>query len=116
KKRLHQVMQNLLSNAVKYIGEDNPSPRIYVGVKRQDNQRVFFVRDNGIGIEERYFELIFQVFQRLPSAKKMEEGTGVGLTIVKQVIGKHGGRIWVNSVPGTGTSFFFTLPDPRSLD
>jgi signal transduction histidine kinase len=116
KKRLHQVMQNLLSNAVKYIGEENPSPRIYVGVKRQDNQRVFFVRDNGIGIEERYFELIFQVFQRLPSAKKMGEGTGVGLTIVKQVIEKHGGRIWVNSVPGTGTSFFFTLPDPRSLD
>ena len=109
KKRLVQVMENLLSNAVKYVGKENPSPRIDVGVREQDDQKVFFVRDNGIGIEKIYFEKIFEVFQRLPSAKKAGEGTGVGLTIVKRIIEHHEGRIWLESEPGKGTTFFFTL-------
>lgn len=114
KKRLIQVMENLLSNAIKYIGKENPSPRIEVGVREQDDQKVIFVRDNGIGIEKIYFEKIFQVFQRLPSAKKLEEGTGVGLAIVKRVIEYHGSRVWLESEPGKGTTFFFTLKNKEA--
>jgi len=107
--RLCQVMENLLSNAVKYIGKENPSPRIDVGAMVQDGHRVFFVRDNGIGIEKRYHEKIFEIFQRLPAAKKSAEGTGVGMTIVKRIVEHHGGNIWLDSEPGKGTAFFFTL-------
>ena len=111
KKRYVQVMENLLSNAVKYIGQDNQTPRIEVGIQKQDSQNVFFVRDNGIGIEERYFDKIFQVFQRLPSAKKHGKGTGIGLAIVKRIIELNGGKIWVTSEPGKGSTFFFTLKE-----
>ncbi|MEA1946921.1 MAG: ATP-binding protein [Thermodesulfobacteriota bacterium] len=114
KKRLVQVMENLLSNAIKYIGKENPCPRIEVGAQEQDDQKVIFVRDNGIGIEKIYFEKIFQVFQRLPSAKKLEQGTGVGLAIVKRVIQYHGGRVWLESEPGKGATFFFTLKDKEA--
>ncbi len=102
-------MDNLLNNSVKYIGKDNPSPRIEVGCLDQDGQTVFFVRDNGIGIENRYFDKIFQIFERLPAAKREGEGTGIGLTIVKRIVELHGGRIWLDSEPGKGTTFFFTL-------
>lgn len=114
KKRLVQVMENLLSNAIKYVGKENPSPRIELGVQVQDGQKVFFVRDNGIGIEEIYFEKIFEVFQRLPPAKKIEEGTGIGLAIVKRIVEHHGGRIWLESGPDKGTTFFFTLKDAEA--
>lgn len=113
-KRLGQVMDNLLANAVKYIGQDNASPRIDVGVEEQDGQKKFFVRDNGIGIEEKYFGKVFEIFQRLPSAKQGGEGTGIGLTIVKRIIEQHGGRIWVASERGKGTTFFFTLSNKEA--
>ena len=103
-----QVMYNLLDNAIKYMGEDNRGPCIDIGAEKQDGRCVFFVRDNGIGIEEKFFEKIFRIFERLPSAKK-EEGTGVGLAIVKRIIDYHGGRIWLDSEPGRGTTFFFTI-------
>lgn len=114
KKRLVQVMENLLSNAIKYIGKENPSPHIEVGAQEQDNQKLIFVKDNGIGIEKIYFEKIFQVFQRLPSAKKIGQGTGIGLAIVKRVIEYHGGSVWLESEPGKGTTFFFTLKDKEN--
>jgi signal transduction histidine kinase len=114
KKRIIQVMENLLSNAIKYIGNENPFPRIEVGAREQDGQKVVFVSDNGIGIEKMYFEKIFQVFQRLPSAKKIGEGTGVGLAIVKRVIEYHGGSVWLESDPGKGTTFFFTLKNKEA--
>jgi len=114
KKRLVQVMENLLSNAIKYIGKENLSPRIEVGVREQDDQKVVFVKDNGIGIEKMYFEKIFQVFQRLPSAKKINQGTGIGLAIVKRIVEYHGGRVWLESEPGKGTTFFFTLKDKEN--
>ena len=114
KKRLVQVVENLVSNAVKYLGKENPCPRIEVGVRENDDQKVFFVRDNGIGIEERYFEKIFEVFQRLPAAKKIGEGTGIGLAIVKRIIEHHGGRVWLESDIGKGTTFFFTLKDKEA--
>jgi signal transduction histidine kinase len=114
KKRLIQVMENLLSNAIKYIGKENPRPRIEVGVREQDDHKVIFVKDNGIGIEKIYFEKIFQVFQRLPSAKKIEEGTGIGLAIVKRIIEYHCGSVWLESEPGKGTTFFFTLKNKEA--
>lgn len=114
RRRLARAVDNLLTNAIKYIGKDNPSPRIDVGVEEQDGQKVFFVRDNGIGIEEKDFDKIFQVFQRLPSAKRVGEGTGVGLTIVKRIVEHHGGRIWLVSEPGNGSTFYFTLKDKEA--
>jgi len=112
--RLGQVIENLLSNAVKYMGKENPAPRIDVGVMEQGGQIVFFVRDNGIGIEKHYYPKIFEIFQRLPSGKKIGEGTGVGLTIVKRIIEHHGGKIWLESELGKGTTFFFTLKDKET--
>ena len=102
-------MDNLLSNAIKYIGNDNPSPHIDIGLEKQDGKHVFFVRDNGIGIDEKYTDKIFQVFQRLPFAKDTAAGTGIGLTIVKRIIENHEGRIWVDSECGKGSTFYFTL-------
>ncbi len=115
RRRLGRAVDNLLTNAIKYIGKENPSPRIDVGVEEQDGPKVFFVRDNGIGIEKRDFDKIFQVFQRLPSAiKQAGEGTGVGLTIVKRIIEHHGGKIWLVSEPGKGSTFYFTLKDKET--
>ena len=107
--RLSRVVDNLLTNAIKYIGKENPSPRIDVGVEEHDDQKVFFVRDNGIGIDKMDFDKIFQVFERLPPAKQIAGGTGVGLAIVKRIIEHHGGKIWLISEPGKGTTFYFTL-------
>ncbi|MDH4204426.1 MAG: ATP-binding protein [Desulfobacteraceae bacterium] len=112
--RLSQVMENLLSNAVKYIGKENPAPRIDVGAIEQGGQKVFFVRDNGIGIDKHYHQKIFEIFQRLPAGKKIGEGTGVGLTIVKRIVEHHGGKIWLESELGKGTTFFFTLKDKET--
>jgi signal transduction histidine kinase len=111
KKRLLHVMENLLSNSVKYIGKDNPFPCINVGVMEEQGRPVFFVRDNGIGIDAKYFEKIFGIFQRLPGAESAGPGTGVGLTIVKRIIEHHGGGIRLESEPGKGTTFYFTLND-----
>ena len=115
RRRLGRVVDNLLTNAIKYIGKENPSPCIDVGVEEQNSQKVFFVRDNGIGIEQKDFDNIFKVFQRLPSAKKqVGEGTGVGLTIVKRIIEHHGGKIWLISEPGKGSIFYFTLREKEA--
>ncbi|OEU77968.1 MAG: hypothetical protein BA872_09755 [Desulfobacterales bacterium C00003060] len=111
RKRLGQAVDNLLANAVKYIGKDNPNPRIDIGVQEHNGQKAFFVHDNGIGIPEKYFDRIFQTFERLPSAKQLAEGTGIGLRIVKQIIENHGGKIWLTSEPGKGSTFYFTLKD-----
>ena len=111
KKRLSQVIENLLTNSIKYMGKNNLYPQIDIGAQKQNGQIVFFIKDNGIGIEKKYFDKIFQVFQRLPAAKKIEEGTGIGLAIIKRIIEHHQGRIWLTSEPGQGSTFFFTLQD-----
>lgn len=106
--RLVEVMQNLISNAIKFIG-DQSEPRIEIGTKGfdRDGKPLFFIRDNGIGIEPQYHERIFGLFNRLdPNIN----GTGIGLTLVRRIIELHGGRIWVESQPGNGATFFFTLP------
>ncbi len=108
--RLREVLENLLDNAVKFMG-DQPQPRVEIGVRRDDRETVFYVRDNGAGIDPRYHEKVFGLFEKLDPKT---EGSGVGLAIVQRIVETHGGRIWVESEGAEqGTSFCFTLPDCR---
>jgi signal transduction histidine kinase len=108
---LTEVFHNLISNAIKY--NENPKPVVEVGCAELPNpdtnlvEYVFHVRDNGPGIKKEYFDKVFQLFQRL---HRDQEGTGIGLTIVKRVVEWHGGRIWLESEEGKGTTFYFSLP------
>jgi signal transduction histidine kinase len=105
--RLLEVLQNLLDNAVKFMGSQ-PQPWINVGVRREGEETICYVRDNGVGIEPRYHEKVFGLFERLDASG---DGTGIGLTLVKRIIEVHGGRIWVESAgQGHGSTFCFTLP------
>ena len=107
KTRIIQVFENLLSNAVKYM--DKPEGWIRIGCVEEDGFWKFSVADNGCGIEEEYFEKIFEIFQTLLPRDEFES-TGVGLSVVKKIIDGCRGRIWVESKPGKGSTFFFTLP------
>ncbi|HEU4442689.1 MAG TPA: ATP-binding protein, partial [Burkholderiales bacterium] len=105
--QLGQLLQNLIANSLKF--RSNSVPRIHIAVSEKNSEVEIEVRDNGIGIEPQYYERIFMVFQRLFN-KGEYPGTGIGLAICKKVVERHGGRIWVESRPGDGTSFYFTLP------
>ncbi|MBN1804260.1 MAG: DUF3365 domain-containing protein [Sedimentisphaerales bacterium] len=101
-----EIFQNLLSNAIKYM--DKPQGRIKIRCVEQDDYWKFGVSDNGPGIEEKYFEKIFKIFQVLPTSPDFE-GTGVGLTVVKKLVNLYNGKIWIESKVGKGSTFFFTL-------
>lgn len=104
KYRLQQLFQNLISNAIKY--NDKPDGKIEIGVKDDDTHWEFYVRDNGKGIDEVYFEKIFKAFEKL---ENNPDSTGIGLSIVKKIVDLYGGKIWLESQINKGTTFFFTL-------
>jgi chemotaxis family two-component system sensor kinase Cph1 len=102
-----QVMQNLVANAIKFHGKERP--KIEVWASDEGRNWVFAVKDNGIGLNTKYADRIFEMFQRLHT-KEEYPGTGVGLAIAKKIVELHGGRIWVESDLGKGATFFFTIP------
>ena len=111
--QLVQLMQNLIGNALKYHGQD--PPRIRISATHGEGEWVFCVRDNGIGIDPKYHERIFDIFRRLHD-QKTYPGTGIGLAICRRVVQRHGGRIWVESEFGRGSTFCFTIPERTAPD
>jgi len=101
-----QLFQNLIGNAIKFRGQE--APRIYVSNRRKDDEWIFSVKDNGIGIEEQYKERIFDLFERLHG--RGYSGTGIGLSVCKRIVERHGGKIWLESGDGRGSTFYFTIP------
>jgi light-regulated signal transduction histidine kinase (bacteriophytochrome) len=109
---LRQAVRNLLDNALKF-SRGVVAPRIEIGCRESGDERVYFVKDNGVGFDMSYAGKLFGVFERLHHAAEFE-GVGVGLAIVKQIIERHGGTVWAESAPGRGATFYFTLPGWRS--
>ena len=106
------LIQNLISNAIKYRHPDRPL-QISIKVEQRNNKYLFSIKDNGIGIDIKYSERIFQLFQRLQTRKDVD-GTGIGLSLCKKIVEIHNGSIWVDSKLGQGSTFFFTLPEPKA--
>jgi PAS domain S-box-containing protein len=102
-----QVLTNLISNAIKYSSKKE-NPQIEIGSKVIDNEPAYYVKDNGVGFDMKYYDKLFGVFQRLHSMTEFE-GTGVGLALVKRIVNRHGGKVWGESKQGEGTTFYFTL-------
>lgn len=118
---VREVLLNLLTNALQYntrevkdvdVGYRAPdeAPRFHDAPPRTEADTIFFVRGNGIGIEPKHAERVFAMFRRLHGRDEVDGGTGAGLTIVKRLIERHGGQVWLASTPGEGSTFYFTLP------
>ena len=106
--QLGQVFQNLITNAIKYCASGE-SPEIAVAAQERNGAWLFLVSDMGIGIEPQHFERVFQLFQRLHTREEYS-GTGIGLALCKKIVERHGGKIWLESELGRGSTFFFTVP------
>jgi PAS domain S-box-containing protein len=106
--QITELLQNLIANAIKF--RSDKKPEIHVGCQKKDGCWQFFVRDNGIGIDPQFNDRIFLMFQRLHTRDKYP-GYGVGLSVCKRIIERHGGKIWVESQPGNGATFYFTIPE-----
>ncbi len=104
--QLVQLFQNLISNAIRFRGDE--APRIHISAEEKPAEWLFSVRDNGIGIAPEYRERIFVIFQRL-QPQSHQAGTGIGLAICKRIAERHGGKIWMESEPGRGSTFYFTI-------
>ena len=112
-RRFFEVFQNLIENSIKYMGSQ-PNPEIEIGVYKQADENIVYIKDNGIGIDPRYQECVFGLFNQL---NQKCDGTGVGLAIVKRVIEFYGGKIWIESEgEGKGTTFYFILPVKKGLN
>ena len=105
--QIRQLFQNLITNAIKF--HDKEPPKIHISAEDSGKEWLFCVRDNGIGIDRENQEKIFNVFNRLHTREEYE-GTGIGLSIAKRIVNRHGGQIWVESEPGKGANFYFTIP------
>jgi light-regulated signal transduction histidine kinase (bacteriophytochrome) len=103
-----QLFQNLIGNAIKYYGEE--TPKIHISSENRDDEYIFSITDNGIGIDQKNLDRIFTMFQRLHTREEYD-GTGIGLTISQKILQKHRGKIWAESEHGKGTTFYFTLPN-----
>ncbi|NQT27114.1 GHKL domain-containing protein [candidate division KSB1 bacterium] len=107
KKQLVKVFIHLIDNAIKFC--DEPLPKIHIQAETRENDYLFLISDNGIGIDPQYFDKIFMIFQRLHINSKYQ-GTGVGLALCKKIIERHCGKIWLESEEGKGSTFYFTIP------
>ena len=108
KLRITELYQNLIENALKF-SDESPHPKIEIGAKEQMDEVILFVKDNGIGISAENISRLFRLFEKIATN---QEGSGIGLAIVKRIVETHGGRIWAESKgPGTGTTIYFTIPN-----
>lgn len=114
---VEEVLMNLITNGLKYNNKEEKWIEVgYVIDPEKSTQPILYVRDNGIGIAEKHREIIFRIFKRLHGQNKFGGGTGAGLTIVKKIIERHGGKIWVESIYGEGSTFYFTLAEEKNND
>ena len=112
---IRQVLYNLISNALKF-SKHKRSPKVKIGIKENEGEEVIYVKDNGIGLDPKKSHLIFDLFRSVHKPNSVYSGTGAGLAIVKKIILKHGGKVWVESKPKEGSTFYFSIPAKEHSD